>query len=222
MISTGNDIISLNAINITRTKQPRFYSKILSGAERSLYNTPEFAAIPLASFVWLLWSVKESAYKFLKRIDPELVFTPIKFEVEQLHVPATFTITHVEPEEFEGLGFDDRPVLKGILSKGDIKLYSRSLVYDNLILSVVNSTDDFDNIYWGIKSIGNADHHTQSAAVREFLVASLQNVLDDEDITISKTPQGIPVLLSGGKVTQIPVSLSHHEHLIAYSFQLNK
>ena len=36
MISAGNDIVALNAINITRTKQPRFYSKILSAAEIEL------------------------------------------------------------------------------------------------------------------------------------------------------------------------------------------
>ncbi len=53
MLSTGNDIVALNAINVTRTKQPQFYSKILTPSEAELYNQPDFAALPFEIFVWL-------------------------------------------------------------------------------------------------------------------------------------------------------------------------
>ena len=68
MISTGNDIVALGLINKQRTCEPRFYSKILSASEQALYHQSEFTALPFEHYVWLLWSVKESTYKFLKRL----------------------------------------------------------------------------------------------------------------------------------------------------------
>jgi len=55
MTSTGNDIVALNAIAIARTKQNRFYSKILSPSEKNLYSQAGFSKIPFENFVWLLW-----------------------------------------------------------------------------------------------------------------------------------------------------------------------
>ena len=220
MISTGNDIISLNAINVARTKQPRFYSKILSGNERSLYDEPQFTAIPFEIFVWLLWSIKESAYKFLKRIDQKLIFTPVKFEVTQLEIPAGFSIINFGQHETEGIDFADGSALKGTIAIGTYKLYSRSLIYKQLILSVVDDNKNFDTTCWGIKSISSTAPDTQSAAVREFLLNRLQNALGFKDITINKNPDGIPVLLQASKDTGIPVSLSHHDCVIAYCFKL--
>src|ERR1700691_5688102 len=101
MISAGNDIISLNAINITRTKQEKFYSKILSPTEKELYNQAEFTTIPFENFVWLLWSIKESAYKYLKRNNPGLVFIPIKFTVKQLLIPHGYISTNFGARQLE-------------------------------------------------------------------------------------------------------------------------
>ena len=38
MNSTGNDIVALKAINIARTKQPNFYRKIISAAEKAFID----------------------------------------------------------------------------------------------------------------------------------------------------------------------------------------
>ena len=72
MISAGNDIVSLTATNVTRTKSPEFYSKIISPAEKALFDTLDQEVLPFHRFVWLLWSVKESAFKYLHRLDPIL------------------------------------------------------------------------------------------------------------------------------------------------------
>jgi phosphopantetheinyl transferase (holo-ACP synthase) len=220
MISTGNDIVSLNAINVARTKQHRFYSKIISGSERSLYDKPGFEAMPFENFIWLLWSIKESAYKFLQRIKPDLVFTPIKFEIKQLNVPLEFKILDFDSEA-DGTGFDDLLALPGIIAVGADKLYSRSLMYKQAIMTVVNGDENFNNTYWGIKIIENADHDTQSLAVREFLLNRLKKALDISDLAIIKNARGVPVLLSGANDMAVPVSLSHHETIIAYSFPLD-
>jgi len=44
--------------------------------------------------------------------------------------------------------------------------------------------------------------------------------LNDNNIIINKNPLGIPVILKDNIELRIPVSLSHHEYYIAYSFQL--
>jgi phosphopantetheinyl transferase (holo-ACP synthase) len=219
MTSTGNDIVSLNTINIARTKQSRFYSKILSDTEKALYYEAEFAAIPLENFVWLLWSIKESAYKYLQRNKPELIFTPTKFVVTQLQPPFEYNITNFAATETEGTGFDSEKVFKGIITFGADTLYTRSLMYRELIVSVVNGDENFENTYWGIKLIDNPDPEYQSMAVRAFLINRLHRLFLLDDLTIGKNALGFPIVLNGGKETDIPVSLSHHDHFVAYSFQ---
>src|ERR1700740_2467205 len=112
MISAGNDVVSLAAIDITRTNQHKFYSKILSDSEIPLYNEFSLAQIPFEHFVWLLWSIKESAYKFLQRNNPGLIFTPVKFVVNDLQ-----TIFNKRAPAFshaiEGIGFETLPYISG-------------------------------------------------------------------------------------------------------------
>ncbi|MGZ3833295.1 MAG: 4'-phosphopantetheinyl transferase family protein, partial [Mucilaginibacter sp.] len=107
MISTGNDIVALKTINIARTKQQNFYRKIISASEKDLYDRQISDKLPFDVFVWLLWSVKESGYKYLQRITPELVFSPTKIIITQLALPADNFV-----EQFEGRGFDEDSVYK--------------------------------------------------------------------------------------------------------------
>jgi len=220
MNSTGNDIVSLNAINRSRTKQPGFYSKILSASEQLLYNEPEFAAIPFEHFVWLLWSIKESAFKYLQRSNPDLIFSPTKFIVQQLQMPPGYGITNLETTETEGNGFDSRANhVKGMIKVGTATLYSRSIIYKELISSVVNGNDNFENTSWGIKLISKSHPSFQSTVAREFLVDRLSRLFQMDNCVIGKSSDGFPIVLEGKKELRIPVSLSHHDRLVAYSFQ---
>lgn len=220
MLSTGNDIVSLNAIDITRTKQPRFYSKILCESERGLCNELETASMPFENFVWLLWSIKESAYKYLRRIQPGLVFSPTKFVVKQLQVPLRYALTTFDVKETEGSGFDSKAVFKSTITFGEYTLFSRSLVYTELIASVVNGNDDFENTGWGIKLINQSDPEYQSNAVRTFLVNRLNKLFHMDGATIGKSPHGFPIVLKGNVEAELAVSLSHHDLMVAYSYQL--
>jgi phosphopantetheinyl transferase (holo-ACP synthase) len=221
MTSTGNDIISLNAINVARTNQPQFYSKILSDTEKDLYNQPGFVAIPFENFVWLLWSIKESAYKYLQRKDPGLIFHPVKFIVKQLQVPFGHTVTNCEAIETEGADFDDQTVLKGVITYGPDTLYSRSLIYTELILSVVNDNQNFENTFWGVKLIDKCGPDHQSTEVRRCLVNRLKRLFPESNPIIVKSPHGFPVILNKkNEEADIPVSLSHHDDMVAYAIQL--
>ena len=220
MTSTGNDIVSLNAVNIARTTQPRFFSKILSDTEKALFNTPQLSAIPFENFVWLLWSLKESAYKYLQRTTSDLVFLPTKIIVSQVEVPFGYAAKNFELPEEEGTSFENMNVFKAVITFDNDILYSRSLLYKELIFSVVNGDDNFENTCWGIKVIDNSNHDHQSIAVREFLVNKLNNLLKVDNITFSKSSTGFPIVLKGTEPIAIPVSLAHHDCFVAYSFQL--
>jgi phosphopantetheinyl transferase (holo-ACP synthase) len=216
MNSTGNDIVSLNAIDIARTQQPRFYSKILCAAEVTLYKARP-ATIPFEHYVWLLWSIKESAYKYLQRDNPHLVFSPTKFAVTQFEIPAINS-----PAQIEGIGFDEGRVIKSTVTVRSETLYSRSLVNDEFIFSVVNDEDNFENICWGIKSIDNSNPDLQSIEVRRFLMDKLESILPHDDLIITKSEHGCPILRNGNEAINIPVSLAHHNCWIAYSFKFQE
>ena len=219
MISTGNDVVSLSAIDVTRTKLPNFYSKILSTPESVLYNEAVAATLPFENFVWLLWSIKESAYKYLQRMNPELIFTPVMVVGDQLLAPYGYKPTAFGKNELSGAGFNDHSTFDTTVTFGQDTIYSKSLVYNDVIVTVVHSNKNFEDTFWGIKWIDNTDNENQSAAVRQFLLDNLHKLCGLDNITISKNQNAIPILLKGSEETDIPVSLSHHEHFVAYSFQ---
>lgn len=217
MNSTGNDIVSLNAIDISRTLQPRFYSKILCAAEIASYYEAGLTRLPFERYVWLLWSIKESAYKYLQRHNPELVFSPTRFIVTQLEIPAlpASPIT-------EGSGLASTSAYKATVTYRQAILYSRSLINNNFIFSVVNHENGFENIHWGIKSIKDTTPDRQSAEVRSLLVNTLKELMPYSNFSVIKNHHGCPLATNGDRVSDIPVSLAHHDHYIAYSFQLEQ
>jgi phosphopantetheinyl transferase (holo-ACP synthase) len=218
MTYSGNDVVSLAAINIARTKQSRFYSKILTASEMTLYRENGFAQMHFEKFVWLLWSLKESAFKFLQRNNPALVFSPTKFVVNYLSMPLGYAETKFGASEIEDCGFDNRSVFKGAVTYGFDTFFSRSLVYQELIASVANDHSNFENTWWGIKLIDKPYPENQSLAVRKFLVDKLQSLLHLNGLRVDKSAHGFPVVRNGNKEVAISVSLSHHNHVVAYSF----
>jgi phosphopantetheinyl transferase (holo-ACP synthase) len=216
MISTGNDIVALRAINIARTKQPNFYKKILSVSEKELYDEQFSGKMPLESFIWLLWSVKESAYKYLQRITPALVFSPARILVSQIILPASN-----QTVKLEGCGFDNDNIYTALVTTGADTLYSCSIIGDEFIFSVVNHADSFENTCWGIRLIDSSDGEFQSKAVREFLTQRLNALFPGDDLRIGKSKHDYPVILKDAVEIKMPVSLAHHDRYVAYSFQIN-
>lgn len=227
MSSAGNDIVALKVIDKQRTNHNRFYSKILSDAEQSFYCRQAGAEMPFEHFVWLSWSIKESVYKYLKRTEPGLIFAPTKIIILQIDVPYGRP-----PVKFEGRQWERRdPGSCGGLYQGsalyDSRIFHfRSKIRAEFISTIVNDTDNFENIWWGIKQIGHPDYAHQSASVRAFVLNKLNFILSgnkhnkNEDLRIGKSPLGHPVVLKGAEEMNIPVSLAHHDHFIAYSFLL--
>ncbi|HEY4194821.1 MAG TPA: 4'-phosphopantetheinyl transferase superfamily protein [Mucilaginibacter sp.] len=217
MTSTGNDVVALKAIDIARTKQPNFYKKILSVSEKELYDRQFSHKIPLEIFVWILWSIKESAYKYLQRITPELVFSPTRTVVSQITFPpGNKTI------RLEGCGFADDNVYTALVAFGKDVLYSCSIIDDEFIFSVVIDGDSFEHTCWGVKLIDSAESEYQSKSVREFLLNKLNTLFPGDDLQIGKSSYGYPVILKDEVEIEMPVSLAHHDRYVAYSFQVER
>src|SRR5258705_2585880 len=218
MTNSGNDIVSLHAINITRTKQPQFYSKILTDSEINLFSAGGCSEIHFEKFVWLLWSIKESAFKALKRTRPTLIFSPTKFVVNHLSTPSGYSEINFDASQIEDTGFDHRMAFKGTVTFESDTLFSRSLIYRELIVSVVHDHSNFEHTYWGVKLIDHPHPNNQSVAVRRFLINKLHGLFHWDGLKVEKSTHGFPILLDGNKEVAISVSLAHHDLLVAYSF----
>jgi phosphopantetheinyl transferase (holo-ACP synthase) len=218
MTSTGNDIVALGSVNKQRTGEFRFYSKILASTEQALYHQPEFAATPFENYVWLLWSVKESAYKYMKRINPHLVFSPTKIIITVIEIPTSQTVNKSESIQWEGRGHTGG-LYSGKLQCGTDTFYFISKVNSEWISTVVNDTENFEDVCWGIQSIDNSGYEHQSKAVRKVLLNKMNSIYTG-NLLVNKSPVGYPIILRDLEDANIPVSLAHDGHFVAYSFVL--
>lgn len=220
IISAGNDIVDLQAIDTARTNNPRFYTKFITGPETRLYSRPQLACMPFEHFVWLLWSVKESVYKFEQRHNPGLVFSPSKISVQYINSPSGSTSARLPEEPIEVKGFDKQIYYSGAIVFEQQELYFCSVINNAYIASFVNNINSFENIYWGIKRIDHTGTDFQSVQVREFILKRLKHVTPAATPNIIKNDSGCPVLYNGAAETNHPISLAHHGHYVAYAFHL--
>lgn len=244
MNSAGNDIVALAAIDKQRTRHHRFYSKILSDAEQILFDGLQPEAMPFENFVWLLWSIKESIYKYLKRTQPGLVFSPTRIEIRKVEAPDNPLAAASEETQWEGREVGSgKDFYKGIAFFDSRIFYFRSRIHPDFIATIVNKSEDFGNIWWGVRSIGHSDYHNQSTGVRAFVLDKLNAVLSagklpgrtfipygaaspevmpvPGTLQIGKSLQGYPLVLKGAEEMTIPLSFAHHANFVAYSFYLD-
>ena len=214
MRSTGNDIVALGTIDASRTNQFRFYSKILSFTEQALYHESGLEQMPFQHYVWLLWSVKESAYKYLKRNIPGLIFSPTKIIIEQLQI----SLDHWDDKECQCNG-NKEMLYKGEITYEKNSFYFHSKICSEWIVTVVNDNENFEDVYWGLQTIEHSDADHQSKTVRALLLNRLGTFFPG-NLQIEKSIVGYPVIFDGTNDMHIPVSLAHDGRFVGYSFIL--
>ncbi|MDB5209950.1 MAG: 4-phosphopantetheinyl transferase superfamily protein [Sediminibacterium sp.] len=219
MQSAGNDIIALDLTDKQRSNDSRFYSKILSESEKKYYCHSSLAGMEFRYFLWLCWSVKESAYKYLKRNQPDLIFSPSRIEIAHIAIPVNRQFAEPAGTQWEGLAKDEKCYSGNLVFEGNT-YYFRSKIYREMITTVVNADESFENIFWGFDSIDDTSADHQSEAIRSLLLQKLHTVLPGKQLRIEKAAAGYPIIISGTKQLNIPVSLAHHGPYIAYSFYL--
>lgn len=225
MGSIGNDIVDLNFIDKKRTCESRFFSKILSPSEQELFRRPEAAPIPFEVYVWLLWSAKEAAYKFLKRYQPDLVFSPTKIICNNLELTQdTSSRTCFGTRQDERMDLHDglsiRRLTDGttlVLSYGEYHLFASSVITADYIHTIVNDSAGFSRINYAIRKIAQDDHESQSKAVRELAIEQLTTLYPGYDIAIIKADAGYPAIVKDGELQDTPLSFAHHGHYAGYA-----
>ncbi|MDB5116827.1 MAG: 4-phosphopantetheinyl transferase superfamily protein [Mucilaginibacter sp.] len=216
MKSAGNDIVALQLINRERTCHPVFYSKFITDIELDLYSRSD--AMPFENFIWLLWSVKESVYKYLKRGDAALVFSPSKIQVQNIDLSDYHFNSFFEYNELESTSSN---FYSGSILCDGYLLYFQSLIQSEFIATVVNGQESFNHVYWGVQPIASDNYTDQSKAVRTFALTKLAGLFPDYKLQFKKSPVGYPVLLNESTEMDIPVSFAHHGNYVAYSFQID-
>lgn len=213
MISAGNDIIALQYTNPERTKQEKFYSKIICKQEVELFKSLKQSTLPFENFVWLCWSIKESVYKFYKRFQPDSLFPPTKIIIQTIQFPTNNFL--LNDKEYEAVSFTDETCFCCEVNFNNQSFYTRSLVQDNLIFTAANNRNDFANVCWGIKTISDDVYQTQSTEVRQFVLKRLNTLFNDVDLSIKKAQAGYPFI---PQQQNVPLSFAHHGNFVGYSF----
>jgi phosphopantetheinyl transferase (holo-ACP synthase) len=202
MISTGNDIVALQATRPEKTNLPRFYSRILTTEEKKLYDQLDCPELAFDHYTWLCWSIKESAYKFTRRSQPDLIFAPLKI-----------TIRELLPPDATGDG-----CYRSRVSLGQEMLFSRSFLREGVVVTVVSEDEQFTNTHWGFQPIGSSAYADQSSSVRAFALEHLRAELCRNDLQVQKDQNGSPIVLAGRQILDLPLSLAHHDRYVAWSF----
>lgn len=145
---------------------------------------------------WALWAGKESAYKALKRLEPELVFAPREFEVQPASAAvragdtAAWQVTHRGRTLALELRMDDRCL--------------HAMAHDRDTPAA--------NILAGTGPAGADASLAVRLAAIEALAATLG--LEPETLRISGRP---PVAWSRDRPLDVVLSLSHHGGFVAYA-----
>ena len=93
----GNDVVDLADPEArARTLHPGFDRRVLDSDEQAWLR----ASPQRARDRWVLWAAKESAYKAARRLDPSVVFSPVRFAVRLEPDPRGFVgrVSHGEQQ----------------------------------------------------------------------------------------------------------------------------
>ncbi len=215
MISIGNDIIALQLINVERTKQENFYSKIICLQELELFKSLKTGYLSFDNFVWLAWSIKESVYKFYKRNNYKVAFSPTKIVIQKIELPTKQTFLCFDNLTHENISFKDENCFCCAINFASEVFYTRSILNEDFIFSMANNVNCFKNIYWGIKEIDDASYDHQSKKVREFVLNKLKELFQYKNFNIEKNESGYPILK---EKKHLPLSFTHHGKFVGYTF----
>jgi phosphopantetheinyl transferase (holo-ACP synthase) len=154
MPSTGNDIVSLDLIDKERSNDSRFYLKILTPSEEALGRQVELAHLSFERYVWLCWSVKESAFKYLQREHPQMVFSPVKIVIKISSHLRLHPICRPIDEDWEGDASGEENYTGSLTAEGNT-YYFRSKISASTIATIVSDDEKFNGVVWGISHIAS-------------------------------------------------------------------
>ncbi len=177
----GNDIVDLKTIS-AKWQCHRFLNKVFSSEEQQHIKEARDKHL----LVWRLWSMKEAAYKNYLQHDPTRFFNPKRITCQIIN-------------DSEGLA-----CIKGVTS------FTYSTTTEDYVHTTATFAD-FSPKTIKIYRTSRTDRQTQSAFIKEKLIKSISNEtgIINNQLSIKKSPLGVPLICFKSKPLNIAFSLSH-------------
>ncbi|MEH6536745.1 MAG: 4'-phosphopantetheinyl transferase superfamily protein [Psychroserpens sp.] len=177
----GNDIVDLKYIS-SNWQRPRFLEKVFTKKEQNLILISEHQH----QMIWLLWSMKEAAYKIHVQQFGKRFFNPKRLVCELISE-----------------------------DKGNVKIdnnsyYTNSIITEDYIYTIAKQDQDQD-INSSVFKTENPSQSTQSNVLKQRLLKSIseRKELAIQNLEINKTAIGVPEIYDNSVKLTIPLSLTH-------------
>lgn len=179
----GNDIVDLKQAALdSNWKRPRFLDKVFTQNEQVLI----FSSENKHQTVWLLWSMKEAAYKIYVQQFGERFFNPKRLACELIS--------------------ED----KGTVNIDDNCYSTTSTITEDYVHTIAKLSVSKTNMSSIFKD-EISSHHIQSDALKIALLNSISKTkqLPLQDLEIKKTAIGVPELFCDDSKVPMSFSLTH-------------
>lgn len=187
----GNDIVDLTlAASGPHWKTQRFLDKVFSAEEQQLIKDAE----DNLRAIWLLWSMKESAYKCHIQCNQFHFFAPTKIACQL------------------------SSNLNGLVSINNTTYYTFTQITKNFIhtISYSSASSEVLSDFGRLEDVSYKIQHNESRRSVLNVFSSLLNI-DIDNLTIKKTETGVPFLYKHNVKQSIPLSITHHGYYYGYA-----
>lgn len=191
----GNDIVDLIlAKEQSNWKRPRFLNKIFTSKEQKYIAD----AVQPDKMVWLLWSMKESAYKLHVQRFGRVFFAPKKFQCS--------LVEWIEESYF------------GEVHCFDFQYFTQSFVSETFVHTIAKSKENLD-FFSDTFPIDDLNCLTQSNSVYHKILTYLSDEtgISANRIFIHKNESNVPQIFVGKAKTAHSISMSHHGRFGAFA-----
>jgi phosphopantetheinyl transferase (holo-ACP synthase) len=200
----GNDVVDLaDPETACGGQHPRFDARVFASGERAAIAQ---SSDPVRTR-WILWAVKESAFKGVRRTRPETVFSPAQFVV----------------------GLDSQ--LRGTVRYRDERYFAIVEANRDFVHAIVSDDHMLTDTLWGSRQIEDgadtdavADTTRATLASRQARALALDRIsaqtgIDRSELSIERDGR-IPQLAHRGVCTPTTLSLSHHGSYVSFGCRL--
>lgn len=192
----GNDIVDLKIAALeSNWKRPRFLDKVFSDKEQLLILNSEHQS----QMVWLLWSMKEAAYKIYVQQYGQRIFNPKKLRCELVSKS------------------------EGLVNFNGNQYVTKSEISDDFINTLAYSEEPKTIIIHQFK-IKDTSYKTQSHTAKQKLLKSFSELkkVSVKNLEIKKNKNSVPRLFYNGNEQNDSFSIAHHGFYGAYAISLSK
>ena len=184
----GNDIVDLKqAAKDSNWQRPRFLDKVFTQKEQSIILSSQ----DKDQIVWILWSMKEAAYKAYVREFEDVFFNPKRIECQ--------------------LGLNN----EGVVGIDDKIYYLQTIITSDYVHSTASSIKG-EQLQIHLFKLFDIN---QSEAVKTLLINQIfsKKERDLNSIKIKKTVLGVPNLFLNNEQVIEAMSISHHGEYGAFA-----